>query len=63
MLFIRSTSGPKIPIYTWQSGSTSIILYHFGPEHLSGNGDLAQKIEAIEASDEQERFDKAQNVS
>lgn len=63
MEVIRSISGPNCPIYTWQSGSTTAIIYLFGPEHLGGTGDLAAKIQAIETDDENERYEKAQAVS
>ena len=56
MEVIRSIS-PKCPIYAWQSGSTSAILFLFGPEYLGGTGDLAAKIAAIETDDEKERYE------
>lgn len=59
---IREISGNKVPIYTWQSGSTSGVTFLFGPEHLGGNGDLAKKIEKITTVDENERYEEGQKV-
>ncbi|OCB90742.1 UDP-Glycosyltransferase/glycogen phosphorylase [Sanghuangporus baumii] len=46
---IRSISGIEVPVYAWQSGAATAVLYLFGPENLGGNGDLAEKINKIAA--------------
>lgn len=60
---IKEISGNTTPIYAWQSCSTAATIFLSGPEYLGGNGDLAKKLEAITAVDEQERFDEAQKVT
>lgn len=62
MEVIRSVSGPEIPIYAWQSGSTCSVIYRYGPEYLGGLGDFAKKIEELGISDEKERKEKAEEV-
>ncbi|PAV19564.1 UDP-Glycosyltransferase glycogen phosphorylase [Pyrrhoderma noxium] len=52
---IRSISGGNVPIYAWQTAAAVAVLYMFGPEHLGGNGDLVEKLEKIEAEDEETR--------
>lgn len=59
---IRSITGPNVPIYAWQSASTSACLCLFGPEYLGGHGDLAKKLEAITGTEEKTRYDEAQKV-
>lgn len=62
MKVIREISGNTVPIYAWQSGSISGIIFLFGPEYLGGNGDLAKKLELINAVDENERYEEGQKV-
>ncbi|PAV19567.1 UDP-Glycosyltransferase glycogen phosphorylase [Pyrrhoderma noxium] len=52
---VRSISGKNVPIYAWQTGAAAAVLYMFGPEHLGGLGDLVEKLEKIEAEDEETR--------
>ena len=52
---IRSISGNNVPIYAWQTGAAAAVIYMFGPEHLGGHGDLVEKLEKIEAEDEETR--------
>ena len=52
-----------MPIYAWQSGSASAIMYLFGPEEFGGLGDLLQKVEDIKAESEEERVKEMKNVS
>ncbi|PAV19566.1 UDP-Glycosyltransferase glycogen phosphorylase [Pyrrhoderma noxium] len=51
----RSISGKNVPIYAWQTAAAAAILYIFGPERLGGLGDLVEKLEKIEAEDEEAR--------
>ncbi|KAL5527981.1 hypothetical protein ACEPAG_6782 [Sanghuangporus baumii] len=48
---IRSISGSEVPVYAWQSGSATAVLYLFGPETFGGKGDLAEKLSKITAED------------
>ena len=59
---IRSITGSNVPIYAWQSASTSACLCLFGPEYLGGHGDLAEKLEKIVQKDEKAQFNQAQKV-
>ncbi|EJD00701.1 UDP-Glycosyltransferase/glycogen phosphorylase [Fomitiporia mediterranea MF3/22] len=52
---IRSISGPKVPIFAWQVGAVSALLFMFGPEEMGGNGDLAKKFSKIRADDQESR--------
>ncbi|KAI5117421.1 hypothetical protein M0805_004052 [Coniferiporia weirii] len=52
---VRSVSGTSVPIYAWQSGAVGGGLFLFGPERYGGKGDMAAKIAAITAEDEETR--------
>ena len=59
----RSISGKNVPIYAWQTAAAASILYTFGPERLGGLGDLVEKLEKIEAEDEETRDKEILKVS
>ena len=59
----RSISGKNVPIYAWQTAAAASILYTFGPERLGGLGDLVEKLEKIEAEDEEARDKEILRVS
>ncbi|KAL5529835.1 hypothetical protein ACEPAF_6092 [Sanghuangporus sanghuang] len=48
---IRSISGTEVPVYAWQSGSATAVLYLCGPETFGGKGDLAEKFSKVTAED------------
>ncbi|KAI5118935.1 hypothetical protein M0805_003759 [Coniferiporia weirii] len=50
---IRSVSGTSVPIYAWQTGAVGGGLFLYGPERYGGKGDMAAKIAAITAKDEE----------
>ena len=60
---IRSITGRSIPVYAWQSGAASEIIYQFGPESLGGGGDLRKKIDELNAKDEETRAKEIVKVS
>ncbi|KAI5117423.1 hypothetical protein M0805_004054 [Coniferiporia weirii] len=59
---IRSVSGTSVPIYAWQSGGVGGGLFLFGPERYGGNGDMAVKIAAITAEDEEIRKTEKEKI-
>ena len=59
---IRGISGRNVPIYSWQSGAASAVMYLFGPEQFGGNGDLVKKLENIKAENEEERAKEMKQV-
>ncbi|KAI5115708.1 hypothetical protein M0805_003487, partial [Coniferiporia weirii] len=50
---IRSVSGTSVPIYAWQTAAVCAGLFLSGPERYGGKGDMAAKIAAITAEDEE----------
>ncbi|KAI5117418.1 hypothetical protein M0805_004050, partial [Coniferiporia weirii] len=59
---IRSVSGSSVPIYAWQTGAVCGSLFLSGPERYGGNGDMAAKIAAITAEDEETRKKEKDNI-
>lgn len=58
MVGIRGISGSSVPVYAWQSCASASLLFLSGPEEFGGYGDLAEKIEKIEAEDDETREEK-----
>ena len=52
---IRSITGSRVPVFAWQSGGATAVIFLFAPEEIGGLGDLAAKISNIKTEDEEER--------
>lgn len=59
---IRSISGANVSVYAWNSGGACPILFLFGPESSGGNGDLGEKVKAINAENKEEWGRQAMKV-
>lgn len=52
----------KIPVYALTSNTAVATLFHHGPEHLGGNGDLFIKLKSVEHLPEAERIEEGEEV-
>lgn len=61
-LGLRKLTSGSIPLYVFQSGAVSAIIFLFGPESLGGNGDLMEKMKPIMDLPEKEKHIEAEKV-
>lgn len=59
---LRKLTNGSIPLYVFQSGAVSAIIFLFGPESLGGNGDLMEKMKPIMDLPEKEKHIEAEKV-
>ncbi|EJD00706.1 UDP-Glycosyltransferase/glycogen phosphorylase [Fomitiporia mediterranea MF3/22] len=59
---VRSISGSAVPIFTWQTGAVSALLFMFGPEEMGGSGDPAEKFSKICAEDREDQENEIMTI-